>query len=427
MSGERSSTPPLELWAGPECTVNRVGDRYLDQLARSGHDRRLDDLDRIAELGVRAVRYPVLWERAARDDHWAWADERLARIRGLGMKPIVGLVHHGSGPPDTSLVADDFPERLAAYAGAVAARYPWVDAYTPVNEPLTTARFSGLYGLWYPHGRDDRTFVRALIQQCRGTVLAMRAIRAVQPHARLVQTEDLAHVRSTRRLQYQADFENERRWLSFDLIAGRVDRSHPMFGWLRSCETPESELEWFRRSPCPADLLGLNYYATSERYLDDDLDAWPERAPGGNGRHRYVDVEAVRACGMVGLEELLHQTWARHQTPIAITEAHLGCSREEQVRWLVEIWEAAASAARAGIPVRAVTVWAMFGSYDWNTLVTRESGHYEPGAFDVRGSTPRPTAIAAVMRDLGAGRRPSHPVLDGDGWWRRAARREEAA
>ena len=45
----------MELWAGVECTVNRVGDRYGDQLARSGHDARDDDLDRLAALGVAAL------------------------------------------------------------------------------------------------------------------------------------------------------------------------------------------------------------------------------------------------------------------------------------------------------------------------------------------------------------------------------------
>src|SRR3954463_2963673 len=77
---EQGESPQmLELWAGIEATVNRVGDRYFDQLAASGHATRIDDLYRLAELGVRAVRYPVLWERTApeRDGSpdWRWADE----------------------------------------------------------------------------------------------------------------------------------------------------------------------------------------------------------------------------------------------------------------------------------------------------------------------------------------------------------------
>ncbi|AHG91789.1 glycoside hydrolase family 1 [Gemmatirosa kalamazoonensis] len=155
----------MELWAGVECTVNRVGDRYRDQLALGGHAERDDDLDRLAALGVTALRQPVLWERVApqglaRAD-WAWVDRRLERLRALGVRPIVTLLHHGSGPRDTSLLDTSLPERLAEFAHAVASRHPWVEDWTPINEPLTTARFSALYGLWYPHARDDRSFARA--------------------------------------------------------------------------------------------------------------------------------------------------------------------------------------------------------------------------------------------------------------------------
>src|SRR4051812_21725351 len=146
------SASPLEVWGGIEPTVNRVGDTYFNQLERSGHADRLSDLDRFAGLGLRALRYPVLWERTAPDGllsaDWTWPDKRLAHLRELGVRPIVGLVHHGSGPRSTSLVDPSFPTGLAGYARAVAERYPWVEDYTPVNEPLTTARFSGLYGVW---------------------------------------------------------------------------------------------------------------------------------------------------------------------------------------------------------------------------------------------------------------------------------------
>ena len=85
---------------------------------------------------------------------WGFADERLDRLQNLGIAPIVGLVHHGSGPRYTNLLDDGFAPGLAAHALAVAQRYPWLEAYTPVNEPLTTARFSALYGHWYPHATD---------------------------------------------------------------------------------------------------------------------------------------------------------------------------------------------------------------------------------------------------------------------------------
>jgi dTDP-4-dehydrorhamnose reductase len=118
-----------------------------------------------------------------------------------------------------------------------------------VNEPLTTARFSALYGVWYPHARDDRSFVRALLTQVQATVLAMREIRAVNPHARLVQTDDLGYTTARPRLQYQANFENERRWLSFDLLCGRVDRRHRLWRYLRRHGASEDELDALVASP----------------------------------------------------------------------------------------------------------------------------------------------------------------------------------
>ena len=421
----RDSAPsPLELWAGLECTLNRVGDRQHDQLAFAGHYDRLGDLERLAELGVRTIRYPVLWERvagaAAPVARWAHPDAALRRLRELGIEPIVGLVHHGSGPLHTNLLDAGFAEGLAAFARSVAARYPWVRRFTPVNEPLTTARFSALYGLWYPHARDARSFWRALLNQVRATRLAMRAIREVTPGAELVQTEDLGCTHATPALRYQADFENERRWLTFDLLTGRVGPDHPMYQYARFSGLAADEIAHAVGEGCEPAIIGINHYLTSERWLDERLDRYPEGSHGGNGQHHYADVEAVRVAeaSLVGPRQLIEQTWERYRLPVAITEAHLGCTREQQMRWLLEAWRAAVAARAAGADVRAVTAWAALGTHDWNSLVTRLDGHYEPGLFDVRAPTPRPTALAAMSRALASGEPCLHPTLDSPGWWR---------
>jgi dTDP-4-dehydrorhamnose reductase len=418
--------PPLELWGGVECTVNRVGDRFRDQLVLSGHHVRLEDLDRFAALGLRTLRFPVLWERTATADSgspdWRWSDARLDRARELGIRPIVTLVHHGSGPAGTHLLDPAFPARLARYARLVAERYPWVDAYTPVNEPLTTARFSALYGLWYPHGRSDLEFVRAVLNQCRASVLAMRAIREVTPAARFLQTEDLGRTEATRMLAYQAAFDNERRWLTFDLLTGRLGPDDRLWRHMRGLGIEEAALEWFRANPCAPDLLGINHYLTSNRYLDTDLERYPPDTWGGNGRHRYADVEAVRVVDRPpAASDLLAEAWDRFRLPLAITEVHLGCTREEQLRWLRAIWDEAHRARERGVDVRAVTAWALLGTFDWNSLLTRAAGHYEPGAFDVRGPAPRLTALGRMVAGLAAGE--SAPALArAPGWWERSVR-----
>jgi dTDP-4-dehydrorhamnose reductase len=427
-SSSNSQPRPLELWGGLECTVNRVRDEYFSQLDRNGHALRACDIGRFASTGIRAIRYPILWERTAPDGlaaaDWSWPDERLPALREAGITPIAGLVHHGSGPRNTSLVDPAFPEQLAEYAGAVAARYPWLEYYTPVNEPLTTARFAGLYGLWYPHGRDDRTFVQALLIQCRAVVLAMRAIRAVNPNAKLVQTDDLGKTYSTPEMAHVAEFYNERRWLAWDLLCGTVGPGHKLWRYLSATGIDEQEFLWFRDNPCPPDIIGVNYYVTSERWLDHRPERYPERARGIADGKPCADIETARvlATPTAGIAPLLSETWDRYHLPLAITEAHIDANREDQLRWLLEIWEAAQQSRRNGVDVRAVTVWALLGSFDWNSLVTQCKGYYEPGPFDVRSPTPRPTAVAAMMRELSSGGALSHPVLRGQGWWRRPGR-----
>jgi dTDP-4-dehydrorhamnose reductase len=294
-----------------------------------------------------------------------------------------------------------------------------------VNEPLTTARFSALYGHWYPHSRDGLSFARAVLNQCRGVVLATRAIRAVNPEAELVQTEDVGKTFSTPLLGYQAEFENERRWLSLDLLAGRLDGDRPLRSWLLSVGVREEELDWFLERPCPPDVVGINHYLSSERFLDERLDRYPADSHGGNGRDAYADVLAARVLveGPAGPEALLREAWQRYGLPLSVTEAHNACTREEQLRWLDEVWRGAAAARADGVEVRAVTVWSLLGAFGWDRLVTAPGGgRYEPGVYDLRAPEPRPTALAAMARALARDGTYENPVLATPGWWRRRER-----
>jgi dTDP-4-dehydrorhamnose reductase len=419
----------IALWGGVECTINRVGDAWYSQLERNGHLARPEAIDAFAGLGLRALRQPVLWEQVAprglEQADWSWPDACLERLDRHAIEPIAGLLHHGSGPAGTGLADPRFGEHFAQYAAAVARRYPAVRDWTPINEPLTTARFSGLYGCWAPHGRDPATFWQVLRNECRATVLAMREIRRERPDARLVQTDDLGRTWSTPRLDYQARFNNALRWLAWDLLCGRVDTGHPLHGWLRNeCRAGAGELGWFLDNPCPPDIIGANYYVTSQRYLDHDVGRYPPALHGGNGRERYVDVEAVRMLDPPppDIDTLLREAWDRYGIPIAITEVHLGGHREEQLRWLHEVWQGACRARATGVDLRAITLWALLGSHDWDCLLTECRGYYESGVYDIRGGRPRPTALARLAPELVVGRKPWHPVLATPGWWRRPAR-----
>jgi len=424
MEMEKSPDKPT-IWGGIECTINRIGDEYKDQLNYSGHYVRPGDLEAIADLGIDTIRYPVLWEKHQPDKNkkinWQWTDRQFETMRDLKMTPVVGLLHHGSGPAFTHLLDPEFPYLLATYAYEVASRYPWIKYYTPVNEPLTTARFSGLYGLWYPHHTSEISFYRMLLNELKATVLSMKAIRSINPSAELVQTEDLGKSHSTPLLAYQANFENDRRHLTFDILTGRVRPGHPHYDYMIGCGIREDEIHFFLEHPFAPHILGLNYYVTSERWLDESLEKYPHQTLGGNGRQRYADTEVVRANpgAYSGFKILATEIWERYGIPIAVTECHLHCTREEQLRWFKEIRDAAVELAEQGINIEAVTAWAMLGSFDWDTLLTKTGTQYESGVFDIKTfpGRLRPTALAHLIKYLSTGNGTLHPVLAESGWW----------
>ncbi len=421
----RARAARLEIWGGAECTVNRVGDRLFDQLRRTGHDGRSNDLDDVISLGVSRLRVPVLWERVhpsgSLEGDWAWSDAYLARCADSAVRPIIGLLHHGSGPVGTDLLDPAFPSAFTAFAREVALRYPWVIDWTPINEPLTTARFSGLYGHWYPHHRDAGSFAVALVHQVRAIGSAMRAIREIIPGANLIQTEDIGFASSTPALAYQRDYENARRWWSLDLLCGDPTPCGHLEDALHDDAAARRVLREVLANPTPPAVIGINHYVTSNRHLDERTSRYPHARVGGNGRDVYVDVEAVRHSDSLrsGFGAILEETWARYGLPLALTEVQLSCTREEQMRWLHEAWSDCVEARSRGIDVLAVTPWALFGSMDWESLVTREENRYEAGVFDARTTPPRATALAGMIRSLSATGRFEHPVLDGAGWWDR--------
>jgi dTDP-4-dehydrorhamnose reductase len=414
----------LEIWGGIECTINRIGESYRDQLHYAGHHTRENDIEEIAKLGISKLRYPLLWEAHEQEENqeidWTRSTKQFEKIRDHGIVPIAGLIHHGSGPKFTSLTDPAFAEKFSRYTAKVARQFPWLEYYTPVNEPLTTARFSGLYGFWYPHIQNELQFIKMLLNELKATVLAMKEIRKVNSKAKLVQTEDLAKIHSTPTMKYQADFENERRWLSYDILCGKLDKEHFFWNYFLDLGIKESELEYFLQNACPPDIAGFNYYITSERYLDENVDRYPKVTHGQNENHVYADVAAVRATKPSGVKELLREAGERYQLPVALTEVHMHCTREEQLRWFLEIWENACELKKEGTDIRAITAWSLFGAYDWDSLLTREEKHYEAGVFDLTKHELRPTALAKLIKELVNHKKYYHPVVQEKGWWHRS-------
>ena len=414
----------IELWASPEPTVARItATTFRDQLAETGHDVREDDCDRLADLGVAASRYPILWERIAPTDprkrDYTWAHARLGRLRARGIEPIVTLLHHGSGPAYTHLLDPHFPDLFADYAEATARAFPWVRRWTPINEALTTARFSTLYGVWYPNASDDRAFGRAILNETSATIAAMERIRGIIPNAELVTTEDLQRFTAAGAgVETYAAFLRERRWLAVELLQGRIVPGHPMHAYLTErCGIAATELRELAARATPPSIAAFNHYPHSERYLFTAAD-------GSIG-----DLPAVYVAGEPPLrvEPLLLEAAQRLQLPLAIGEVHINAPERERVRWLAQHHDDATALARAGIDVRALGVWAAFGMVDWHSLLRANTGVIEDGIYTFAGptGTPRPTLLTRAVQQLAQGRSIAD---DGTrGWWERPERLRSVA
>jgi dTDP-4-dehydrorhamnose reductase len=409
----------LEIWASPEPTVARV-DAFLwrDQIAETGLElRAADDAERIAALGVRASRVPVLWERVAPvDPHardFAEPQRRLEALRAHGIEPIVTLLHHGSGPAYTDLLDPAFPLWFAEYAEAAARAFPWVRRWTPINEPLTTARFATLYGVWFPNMRDDRAFGRAMVNQTLAQQAAMRRIRSVVPDAEFVLTEDLQRYSAgDGGVEEYVAFLRERIYLSVELVAGRVGADHPLTEYLTErCGVNAFELAVMQRDATPPDLVAFNHYPHSERYVFSTAGA-----PG--------DVPAVYVAGegSPAVGPLLRAAAERLQLPLAVGEVHIHAPAAERVRWLAQHVADVQALRAGGVDVRAVGAWAAFGMVDWHSLLRRSEGVSEDGIYTFAGrqGVPQPTAVAEALRSLTAG----GSIDDGGvrGWWERDER-----
>ncbi len=389
-----------------------------DQSAETGWSNRLGDVDLIADLGVAACRFPVLWEHVApiapavRD--FGPAMLRLERLRGRGVEPIVTLLHHGSGPRYTHLLDPAFPELFAQYAAHAARVLPGVRRWTPINEPLTTARFSTLYGVWYPNLRDDRAFGRALLHQTMATLLAMERIRAVSADAQLVVSEDLQGFTAgdSAAAPYVA-FLRERAFLSIELLAGHVVPGHALYGFLRErCGVTAAELRTVVTHALQPGLVAFNHYPHSERYVYASADGTLGDLPAV-----YVDERFEPRCG-----PLLRAAAQRLAVPLALGEVHIDAPADERVRWLTQHVGDVDALRAGGVDVRALGVWAAFGMLDWHSLLRGRDAAVEDGIYTFAGpdGQPQPTALTAAVIALARGQRPLDTGVRG--WWERPER-----
>lgn len=346
----------LHLGVGIEDTFvphTRAGHRKLDEYELMGHyEHWREDLALAAESGAELIRWGIPWylvEPRPGEFDWRWIDEVAEHLRALGLTCVVDLMHYGT--PlwlENEFLNAHYPERVAAYARAVAERYGdlWGD-YTPLNEPLINAIYCGETGVWPPYLRGQDGFVRLTMALARGMVLTQREIGAVLPHARFVHV-DAGFRWADGPTPLDRGLLEERRFLSADLIMGRVDDTHPLRDYLSEHGVTDADLAWFREHAVTPDVMGVNYYPAFTTVRYDEAGA-------------SSPVEA----GAAGLRDLVELYSARYGLPLAITETSRGGSVESRVEWLGESIAEVDALRAEGHPIAAYVWFPFFTLVDW--------------------------------------------------------------
>lgn len=349
----------------------RPGLRALDEYALTQHyDHWRADLDHAAALGIQAIRWGIPWYRVQPKPNqwdWRWVDQVLDyMVNEKGLIPILDLMHYGT--PlwlENSFINTRYPELVATYAGAVAARYKsLVRYYTPLNEPTVNAEWCGYLGHWPPYLTGDDGYVKVLMALAKGIVFTVQALRAEQPEMQTIQVEALRyHWSTTAGAELPLVFVNDQQYLAFDLVTGRVDDAHPLHGYLVRHGVTAAELSWLREQAVQFDVLGANFYPWSYGEV--------ARSRAGHFQRREQHVP----CAALG--EVLRTAYARYGLPLLVTETSLRGDLAQRRQWLDETIECVAELRQAGIPVIGYTWFPLFTMIDWLYRTGRRSlDHY---------------------------------------------------
>jgi beta-glucosidase/6-phospho-beta-glucosidase/beta-galactosidase len=381
---------------GIECSAPMIsGGIRQDELRLTGHwDRVEEDAALVAGYGIRHLRYGIPFHVVAADARhldWSWTDRALDALRRAGIEPIADLLHFGL-PDDLWGFGDPrLLGRYLAFVEAFLARYPWVRRYTPVNEPLITARFSALEGLWNEQRTDEVSFVAALSNTVECAIDAMAAIRSRVNEPVFLQSDACesyvpADLRDPVAVE-RADDLNARRFVGWDLAYGRAPRPR-VRDWLLANGLDEWRLLRFEADgSAEGCIVGLDYYPGNEHVIAADGTMRTLR----DGERRGFAAVAREHHDHLGLPFMLAETnaWA-----------------DVAPAWLAATWNDTLALLDEGLPVRGYCWYSLTDQVDWDSALSVAAGTVNPlGLVDLdRRERPVGRLYGSLSREADAGR-----------------------
>ena len=362
---------PTFFMAGFECSTFVWKDRQRkDYVTATGHDVHLKaDLAAAMDLGIGVVREAIRWPTVdLGGGRYDWSSVREVQDCATACKitPIWDMCHYGL-PDGCDPFTDDCRKRFVDYCRAAAdiitssAEGPYF--FTPINEITFFSAAASDLEWMYPFAKGREKELKGSL--ARMAIEGVKAIREVEPKARMVHVDPIVHAvppPDRPDLADEArDEEQHRAMESWDMLAGRV--------------APE-----LGGSPEILDIVGVNIYHYSQVQL---------------GQDKKREILGPRDPRRKPLSEMLKMAWERYRRPVIIGET--SGFQDNRAEWLRMTMEECFRALDAGVELHGVCLypfadvpdwwsqkWAKIGVYDVTDKETFKRVPYDPYIAELR-------------------------------------------
>lgn len=384
------------IWDTFSHTPGKIYRGDTGDVACDHYHRLEEDLDLMAELGMRAYRFSVAWPRIQPDGSGS------ANQKGLDFyRRLVNGLRQREIEPMLTLYHWDLPQaledrggwtsretsgRFAEYTGIVyEALSDSVSYWITLNEPWVAAWLGYGYGAHAPGLKDPNAALSATHHLLLGHGLAMERMRAAGDDNELGITLNLHPALPGR--DRDADREAARR------VDGQANRLYldPLFRG----SYPEDVLSYYRergadlsfvhdgdlrKISAPIDFLGVNYYF--RHTVRDAPDEVHSQEPFSDLRARPIVPHAAEKTAMgwpvdpEGLTEMLVRVKDEYaDLPLYVTENGRAVHDyvdpegrvrdEERISYLGAHFRAAREAMEQGVDLRGYLVWSFLDNFEW--------------------------------------------------------------
>ena len=372
VTGSSDAIFPTFFMTGFECSTFVWKDRERkNYVTATGHDVHLErDLSFAMDLGMGVAREAIRWPQVdLGNGRYDWSSVKAVQDAATRCKitPIWDLCHYGFSDgydPFSQDCLDRFVDYCRAAAEFVTSTAEGPYFFTPINEiTFFSAAATDLEWMYpFAKGRENE-LKRAL---CRMDIAGAKAIREVEPGARMVHVDPMIHAVPP---DDRPDLADEARdeayreaYEGFDILYGRLE---PELGG----------------APEILDIVGVNVYHYSQVQL---------------GENKKREVLGPRDQRRKPLSEMLEFAWQRYRRPIIIGET--SGYQEHRAEWLRMTMEESLKALNSGVELHGICLYPFVDLPDWWSQEWAKIGVYDVADKDSFDRVPCDAYIEELRR-----------------------------